>query len=636
MANPTTLQMRQQEIHRPFQPLDTTEGRAGRPIAAPQAQYAGGWNIIQDVTGRLASLYSRTSGGQKDEEDPELIMAQDLYAQGAFDLQEQIGKWSTEDQQALARDAAAKGQTSSEYLKNLYDKQIQAKGAELGIAPRKLMKAREAYFKAEVEGLKTEETRQYQQTKLATDELIKNGYGVYDDNANIDPIATRKKASEIMEANALKDSTFDEGVGKNLGFTMAEYTAANSIQRQRMDDEIANYAFKNVVNPLVSLDLEAVRQAVDSGQITDVREAIGAFRNSMMSATQQINQSNDVPAGAKTRLLNDMQNISKYVETLEKQPDTQLKDLENTMTKTTLLIKARALQDPGTIGLITRVANVLPPELANTVIQSIKADPSKPLFDLASSVKSFDSTIKASNLTDNELRQFANVAGNVANILEGQSPTYGTKDDQTKATAITLKYIQQSIVNPDKATPQQRMEMINSTEFLLNTCDKALRKDPDVKGASGQAYANFIEFASTDNFKGVFLTNNNLKQKFLDLYNPVTDSYLIYPSGPAGVLRNTTPTDDRWIAYDETSGIFVGGRAMLSGGTTGWSFNKTVDRINDAFKTKCFGFEVEKNREPDSSEKKQIADDIIKMLLAANVDPKMFKSFTSSSESKKK
>lgn len=626
MANQTTLQMRQQEIHRPFQPLDTTEGRAGRPIAAPQAQYAGGWNLIQDVTGRLASLYAHTSGGQKDEEDPELILAQDLYAQAAFDLQEQIGTWSKEDQQALARDAAARGQTSSEYLKNLYDKQIQAKGAELGIAPRKLMKARD-YFKAEVEGLKTAETRQYQQTKLVTDELIKNGYGVYDDNANIDTIATRKKASEIMEANALKDSTFDEGVGKNLGFTMAEYTAANSIQRQRMDDEIANYAFKNVVNPLISLDLEAVRQAIDSGQITDVREAIGAFRNSMMSAIQQINQSNDVPAGAKTRLLNDMQNISKYVETLEKQPDAQLKDLENAMTKTTLLMKAQALQDPGIVGLITRVANILPPELANTVIQSIKADPSKPLFSLASSVKNFDSTIKASNLTDNELRQYANITGNIANILEGQSPTYGTKDDQTKATAIALKYIQQSIVNPDKATPQQRMEIANSTEFLLNICDKALRKDPDIKGASGQAYANFIEFASTDNFKGVFLTNNNLKQKFLDLYNPVTDSYLIYPSGPAGVLRNTTPTDDRWIAYDETSGMFVGGRAMISGGTTGWSFNKTVDRINNAFKTKCFGFEVEKNREPDSSEKKQIADDIIKMLLAANVDPKMFRSF---------
>lgn len=627
MANPTTLQMRQQEIHRPFQPLDTTEGRAGRPIAAPQAQYAGGWNIIQDVTGRLASLYARTSGGQKDEEDPELIMAQDLYAQGAFDLQEQIGKWSTEDQQALARDAAAKGQTSSEYLKNLYDKQIQAKGAELGIAPRKLMKAREAYFKAEVEGLKTAETRQYQQTKLVTDELIKNGYGVYDDNANIDVIATRKKASEIMEANTLKDATFDEGIGKNLGFTMAEYTAANNIQRQRMDDEIANYAFKNVVNPLISLDLEAVRQAVDSGQITDVREAIGAFRNSMMAATQQINQSNDVPAGAKTRLLNDMQNISKYIETLEKQPDTQLKDLENAMTKTTLLMKARALQDPGTIGLITRVANVLPPELANTVIQSIKADPSKQLFDLASSVKSFDSTIKASNLTDNELRQYANITGNIANILEGQSPTYGTKDDQTKATAIALKYIQQSIINPEKTTPQQRMEALNTADYILNVCNKALRKDPDVKGASGEAYANFIELGSRNEFRGMLVANESLKQKFLDLYNPVTDSYLIYPSGPAGVLRNTTPTDDRWIAYDETSGMFVGGRALISGGTTGLSFNKTVDRINNAFKTKCFGFEVEKNREPDSSEKKQIADDIIKILLAANVDPKMFKSF---------
>ena len=89
MANQTTLQQRQ----RPFQPLDTTKGRAGRPIAAPQAQYAGGWNIIQDVTGRLASLYARTSGGQKDEEDPELILAQDMYAQAAFDLQEQIGTW---------------------------------------------------------------------------------------------------------------------------------------------------------------------------------------------------------------------------------------------------------------------------------------------------------------------------------------------------------------------------------------------------------------------------------------------------------------------------------------------------------------------------------------------------------------
>ena len=632
MANPTTLQMRQQEIHRPFQPLDTTEGQKGQPISEPQERYAGWWNPIEDISGRMASLYSRT--GNKKKDDPELLRAQELWSTEAFNLQELLLNSTPEEIQQQTRDAAEVSQTREGYLRSLAIAKVRQQGINENIPERKMMEANQSHFKIDTQGAETVEERKYKQTRLVTDEMIKDGYGVQDSNGEIDMYATNKKAAEIIHANSLRNKTFDEGIGKELGFTMADYAVAKGFQKDQMTDDIANYAFSKVVNPLVSLELESLVKAINTGNITNVRDASLAFKNSLMSAVQQVNQSNDIPAGAKTRVLNDLQNISKYAEELEKQPDVQLKDLENALTRTTLLMKATALQDKGVVGLITRISNILPPELANTVIQSIKADPTQPLFGLATATKMFDSTMLASNLTTNELKQYANIGGNVANILEGKSPVYGTQEDQTKAQAIAFKYINQSVVNPEKVTPQQRMEMANITEYLLNTCDKALRKDPDVRGATGQAYANFVEYAAADNFKGVFIMNNAIKQKFLDLYEPVTDSYLIYPSGPAGVLRNTTPTDDRWIAYDDVSGSFVGGKAMLSGGTTGWSFNKTVDRINDAFKTKCFGFEVKNNKEPDSLEKKQIADDIIKLLVAANVDPKMFKSFEGNQKKK--
>ena len=634
MAYQSILQQRQQEIHRPFQPLSTTIGREGKAIAEPQEKYAGWWNPIEDISGRLASLYERT-GRKKDEEDPQETMAQDLYSQASFDIQNQMLDWTKQDQEDLEYAAAAKGQTSSEYLKNIYDKEVQAKAVELGIPPRKLMKARQAYYNAEIKGLETTENRQYEQTKAVTNEIIKDGYGIADSNGNIDLVATRQKAAAIMEANELKDATFDKGVGARLGFTLAEYNLANKEQQRQMDDQIANFVFSDIVNPLLSVDIESVVKAVNSGAVKDLREGALMFKSSLQSAIQQINQSNDVTAGAKQRLIADVENISKYIEELEKQPDVQLKDLKNAMEKTTLLMKAAALNDKGAVGLITRTSAVLPPELANYVIEVVRAKSPK-LFQLAEDVESLDPVLRTLALTPAELRQYGYIGGNIANILEGKSPEYGTNDDKIKSRAIASKYLQQSIVNPDKVTPQQRMEMTNVTSYMLNMADKALRKDPDVQGVSGEAYANIVKWAADDKGKGLFVLNNDIRNKTIEIGNSVADSYLLYPTGPAGVLRNTTPTDDRWVAYDEASNSFVGGKAMFSGGTSGWAFNPAVEEINNAFKAKVTFFELENNKEATAEDKKQIANDVIKLLVAANVDLKMFKSFTSSSEVKKK
>lgn len=634
MSQPTTIQMRQQEMHRPFQPLDSTEGRTGKAIAEPQETYAGWANIIQDVTGRMAKLYASTSRGSSKEDDPQLQRVEDLYSEAAYKAGEHISSWSEAEQQAWKLNAAAVGQTPEGLLKNWYHSQVVEQARAEGIPWRKIMDANKDYFKPEVKGMETYEQRQFNFNKSMIDWAIQNNVAVTDQFGNVRQEATLEYMDSVaqMASYSILNPEEKEQVIYGLvapGFNPIAYARGTPEQKQIYDAKmIQGIAKQPFYTEALNTALMDVRKAIGDGSIGNYRDAIQATQAKLTDIEYEI-RATPAPSSVKEALLAQVTSFKNNILTpYENRPDRSLKDFDNSLQVAQIEWKIRGLLRSDEIGQIARVRAMLGEQAASELIKTFVAS-NPQAFGVGKELG-----LAVQNVNPQQLISLNNVAGNFTNILSGGAATYGTQEDQLQGAALAQQYSNQTVQElnrqPDSAFAdiegrKQKASAVSNWSYQTAVAANAVANDRYLGSSSNkdQYLGNYRDMLNNEDYIK-FLTRpseERTRNLIIQTTPEVTTAILQHPS-MSGVLKQVEPAEDRWITYDPELKQFTTGQARFGfqEGTHNWTMNRITNELNKVLVMDINSKQLEMNRNLTDKERADIAKNIFMQLRVMGVN----------------
>lgn len=630
MANPTTLQQRQQEMHRPFQPLDTTEGRQGRAIAAPQEQYAGGWNVAARTTSNLDSLAGQftrmvTSSGTKGkEEDPELNLAYDMYAQQVFELEDWFRNAPPEEREAAKKEAAARDQTMSEYLKGLADRNVQERLIAAGVPFRKQFTARENTIdKINLEGYKAIENRNNTMNNSLVQTAVTNGTAVYNDDGSVNYIETLTYNKKLIDANR-KIVQNSKNPLQALGLSPENYAIAKPHEKIIIDDII----FKDQIgayNDMLVQYLQTSLQYLKNGQMPP--EKIRLEFDTLYHESERLITEGNFPNDAiKTRLLNNLKTYKDQIDATLGERQVSVSDMENNLKGIQAMIQTSALFDEGDLGQFARTATALGGTVTGQLIQN------NIIKDLGTSASANIAT-----WDDKTKKAVAARFANATAIINGFQPKYGTTEDQRAAKAAVDNFTKQTLNAQNdwnKLSFEEKNVIRNNLLDTVTNAQSAIRGERSSLATAMESYANYIDTLNNPNTLNVLKINPDLKQGYnVATTSQVAAKVISSPSGPAGVWRTTVESEYRKIYYDEESDKFISklptnslylqkgltGIPLVSPLTTDASWEASIDNLNKVYEALENSVELKLERPMNADEKLEVRDYIINLMYASGI-----------------
>lgn len=589
----STLQQRQQEIHRPFQPFADTEGRVGRNIAEPQEQYAGGWNIAADVTKNLGQQYHTIKTSNRGDEKINPIAAS-AWAQASFDFNEHINNLTPEEKHYWDTEAQRTGQTTHEYLKQQYAQRTVDFLYSKDISPWEVMYAKEKAFKADVTGAKDYE----QIVKKDQDTLLEfaknNNMYITDEYGNLDRQATLQNTKRTVDAAftlaiTQQDQAWAEVITPNLNITFGDYQNATSEQKKVIETDIANLYWRKSYSPLIEQNLDALQVALNAGNIKSFRELALDINGKIQQAYAEVDII-QMPTESKKLLkgmLNDYR--TNIINKMEQVPDQSVKDLENIVTVDRLVSQISASQDKGTVGLLYSARQTLGDAGVQKIIEVMGAEATK-AFKVGGDIRQYLTNLSTKPEAQKNL---VYIMDGVAKLYTGQEPTYGDIDTKQKAKAIAWDNYQEYLKTRDLSTyrvpGQHIMNNENAADILKNRADTALMlvnniNSGSLQGEEGSTIKNFMEVLEDEkslNFLQ-YEVPKDIKDKYIQAAPGITDARLTYPD-LGGVLSKIQPNENRWISFDTTNKKFIVGQASeflgVGPGFSSGTSNKTMLNI---------------------------------------------------------
>lgn len=664
----STLQQKTQEMHRPFQPLDSTEGRAGRPIAAPQAQYAGGWNIIQDVTGRLASLYSSTSrGSKKDELNP---LAAEAYSAAAFDLQNL--NLTPEEREEYDRQAALAGQTTSAYLRNMADKNVQEFLAKNNVSYNDMMVAREARFKADQTGLEKVESKQLEMDQKILTTMEENNLAVYDSNGHINRSATLSKAYGISDSLQNLNSELDEQLAR-IGLNKDVYIMAKGPQKQAIDNLLMKQRIQDYNIVVLNEFLPTMHKILD-GSI-DTEDGLNSLK-ALIEAGKRGNLAIFATDKDMRESINSyLDSYYNEAEAFLKNKSISLKEKEDYLKMLKTRLQIEGLEGANKASQVERGMVKYPNISAGLLAQEggLGAYLNPNEFDLAT-LGGAPLTNYYNGVPKQAIQEQSNLLQNAHNILEGSQPTAGSIANQKYAQGYIQDYgskaLQANSGNYNKISPEEKAAVNGTLANTVNQMIDVLTKPQDrtVQRDANARTANVITLINDNNYYNALKhpDNQQLKEQYTSLGDAVLKRSLTSGIGPAAVLaRTSVENKDRTIIFNEKTrqfephplakrtttsdiakpaagaavgavggavigvpfiGATLGGSLATSptGGTTQWSFDSAIHSLNQSLTYAIRTEELYLNRELTDQEVKTIAKAFPVILSTRGVNPKLF------------
>lgn len=631
MANPTTLQQRQQEMHRPFQPLDNTEGRVGRAIAEPQEQYAGGWAVAADTTRNFSGVFGNIfqERSKKNELNP---IAADMWAEASIKAEVGLQQLDQESREKLRRAAAIAGQTEHAYFKTqVMNETYQAIDATGLVSRSDNIYAKEQRFKPDMSGFQTVETRQYDLDKKILNNMADNNTAVYNKDGTINTIATLQKGYEtIKAAETYTNNTIAESAMQSLNITpeMYENSKNNTSQRRAYDAAIANAAFDITVRPLIGDEIQSIYNALKEGG--DPTRAIEKLTMDANDARRKI-LSGYYPS-------KDIQdNLLARLSSFETQAKTMLSAKGETKTyyeDQLALLKARlqlhTLREKGIAGDLARaaVANPGSDQLLYEYMNytNRRATVGQALLNEGASLYNI-----ANNMTDQDYIDLNNQLKNVEAIQEGATPTHGTSKDISIATAFTNDQARKklsSVKSFSELSEKDQSNIRGNFAVTLYSAEDAVNGRPGTTDSKGEKYANFLEKMTSQEFlEKVLVDPNNLdlKERYVTLTPSVVRSAL--PVITATIRASTN--ENQSIVYDEKTKQFINTQSqlppmqraqdlLLPGSTTPYEFDRAVQQVNTCLKALINARQLQQNGPLSEEQEKEVVD-FIKSLLQTRI-----------------
>ena len=627
-----TLQQRQQEMHRPFQPTDTTTGRAGRAIAEPQEQYAGGWavaaDIIRNSSGVLKNLVQEERS-KKNELNP---IAADMWAEASIKAEVGLQQLDQESREKLRRAAAIAGQTEHAYFKTQVMNETYQAINETGlVSPSDNLYAKEQRFKPDMSGYQTVETRQYNLDQKLLDSMATNNTAVYNKDGTINTVATLQKGYEtIKAAETYTNNTIAESAMESLNITpeMYENSKNNTSQRRAYNIAIANKAFDITVRPLLGDEIQSIYNILkEGGDPTTVIEKLTMDAN---DARRQILSGYYPSKDIQDDLLARLSSFETQAKTLLSTKGETKKYYEDQLAVLKARLQLHTLKEKGIAGDLARAVVSYPGSdqlLYDYLSYSKKrATVGNALLKEGASLYNI-----ANNMTDQDYVELNNQLKNVEAIQEGTTPTHGTTKDISIATAFTNDQARKklsSVKTFSELSEKDQSDIRGNLAVTLYSAEDAVNGRPGAINSKGEKYANFLEKMTSQEFlEKVLVDSNNLDLK---------DSYInLTPR----VVRHSLPiiTDairastnwDQSIVYDEKTKQFINTQSLLPpvqqaqdlllpGGATQYEFDRAVQQVNTCLKALINARQLQQNSPLSEEQEKEIVD-FIKSLLKTKI-----------------
>lgn len=645
MANVSTLQQRQQEIHRPFQPFTSTEGRAGRAIAEPQETYAGGWNVVSDIVGHAPKIISNIIP-KNDELNP---IAANAWAQANFDYNKHLSELTPEETERLDVLAQQVHQTRPEYLKNLYIQRTTQYLTDLGISPYEQMYAQEKAWKLEATGDAAKvEQREYEINKAKAEAMDKEGLAVRNPDGTVDVRRTVLFANELERSQDILVNGADSLMNRR-GITREMYVHAekNDPQTKRAYDwMIENDAKKEGIAPQLSVAINSLGNRIAAGE--DPTQMVLYLDTEFATAERFINEgywpSKDI-----------QDNLIAYVKTYKDQVSNWLKDrslskeyLTDKLAELQLGLRMAALQDPGDVGVIARTSVALEDPGTNLLMSVINFDKSK--LATGAEVETFgkNSLQLVRNMSNSKVKHISNVYNNVLEINQGVPPTSGTPESRSEAWAFADNRAREAIrVGWDKMPDEEKAEIQNYLSVTDQRAQDVLANRKDTQGKQGEYLANFLEKLNKPEYVTALMLpdNTELRNSYVNNADPVIQKVLRMPSGPAGTFRTTSTTAPyRRVLFDvesnkfysptgsflegvgrRTTNLFKSGESIFE--TTDRTWNKALEQVNDCYNAAVTAEALNRGRPLNEEERVKVAEYIKNLLKVSGVNPEVFEEY---------
>lgn len=635
-----TLQQRQQEMHRPFQPLDTTTGRTGKAIAEPQEQYAGGWavaaDIIRNSSGVLKNLVQEES--KKNELNP---IAADMWAEASIKAEVGLQQLDQESREKLRRAAAIAGQTEHAYFKTQVMNETYQAINETGlVSPSENLYAKEQRFKPDMSGYQTVETRQYNLDQKLLDSMATNNTAVYNKDGTINTIATLQKGYEtIKAAETYTNNTIAESAMESLNITpeMYENSKNNTSQRRAYDTAIANKAFDITIRPLLEDEIQSIYNAFKEGG--DPTAAIEKLTMDANDARRQILSGYYPSKDIQDNLLARLSSFETQAKTMLSSKGESKTYYEDQLAVLKARLQLHTLKEKGIAGDLARAAVANPGSdqlLYDFLSYSDKrATVGQALLNEGASLYNI-----ANNMTDQDYVELNNQLKNVEAIQEGATPTHGTTKDISIATAFTNDQARKklsSVKTFSELSEKDQSNIRGNLAVTLYSAEDAVNGRPGAINSKGEKYANFLEKMTSQEFlEKVLVDPNNLDLK--DSYVKLTPS-VVRQSLPiiTEAIRASTNWDQS-IVYDEKTKQFINTQSLLPpmdqaqnlllpGGTTQYEFDRSVQQVNTCLKALINARQLQQNKSLSEEQEKEIVD-FIKSLLKTKIPESKMRGLT--------
>lgn len=638
MANVSTLQQRQQEIHRPFQPYSETEGRVGRNIAAPQEQYAGGWAVAADAAEHIAGVtrttISSTFNKEKDKLNP---LAANAFAQAAFDFQKHLSNMSPEEREHYTKLAQEANQTSHEYLKGLYSQRAVDFLTEQGVSPIEQMYAKEKAFKTDVTGAKEYEQRQAAFDKATIDWAQSHNLAVINPRTgSVDMEATLEKMASVTEGiQALMNGEDWSLIKKLTDIDQAEWERMTDEQRKVKAPVIAEALYAKYVTPAIGIDFQVLSNKLKAGEISNYREAIVQVGMNLDDAIASVKMG-VMPTETKEILVNRLTDFkNNTIKSMENLPEKSTQDLENAFKTARLKMKIAALNRDDIAGKFARGIEVYGEQFMSRVAEYWMVSNA----DAFGVGKNFDQALD--NMDKRAFESLGNFVDNLVSIKRGNQPTSGSEESQKQAKAFmaqeTRNYLQQTgdYTRPDGIIPEKETEVQKFLDVVVDGDLMLLQGIGNTQGKENTIVGDYIWVMSRKDYIPFLMRENQetLRKKYISVNADITDKYMLSPQ-VAGVLKDTGVNENRWISYDTTNKKFITGQADrwipwigpgLSGGTSNWTMNDVTESLNKTLAAKRNGAMLYLGRDLSDEEINSLVENMYNNMSKYGVNPAMFK-----------
>lgn len=634
-----TLQQRQQEMHRPFQPTDTTTGRTGKTIAEPQEQYAGGWavaaDIIRNSSGVLKNLVQEES--KKNELNP---IAADMWAEASIKAEVGLQQLDQESREKLRRAAAIAGQTEHAYFKTQVKNETYQAISEAGVSASDNVYAMEQRFKPDMGGYQTVETRQYNLDQKLLDSMATNNTAVYNKDGTINTVATLQKGYEtIKAAETYTNNTIAESAMESLNITpeMYENSKNNTSQRRAYDAAIANKAFDITVRPLLGDEIQSIYNILKEGG--DPTAAIEKLTMDANDARRQILSGYYPSKDIQDNLLARLSSFETQAKTMLSSEGESKTYYEDQLAVLKARLQLHTLKEKGIAGDLARaaVANPGSDQLLYDFLNysNKRATVGQALLNEGASLYNI-----ANNMTDQDYVELNNQLKNVEAIQEGATPIHGTTKDISIATAFTNDQARKklsSVKTFSELSEKDQSNIRGNLVVTLYSAEDAVNGRPGAINSKGEKYANFLEKMTSQEFlEKVLVDPNNLDLK--DSYVNLTPR-VVRQSLPiiTDAIRASTNWDQS-IVYDEKTKQFINTQSLLlpmqqaqdlllPGGATQYEFDRAVQQVNTCLKALINARQLQQNSPLSEEQEKEIVD-FIKSLLKTKIPESKMRGLT--------